>query len=227
LPQGARKSIDSDGYRRKAGNAKLINTYLDTGRVDRTAIKDLTMSFKQSHTYEQLAIIVVSVLGGLAALSIGGVVLLPLRQRRRGSVGRKTAVLARSAIAPLAALGGWATAVLLIFTLAPSVPIAGPPLVITTMAAPAAIVVYSAWNRRGYAAAVRRAGMGVITLGAALGALLGLQAAPGFMGALTAAIGAGLGANLAVLIRDVVSGTSTETADTAPQEASPEPVPAK
>ena len=210
----------------KAGNTKLINTYLDSGQVDRGAMKARTMSFQQSPTHERLAYIIISALAGLAVVCLLAVALLPLRQRRRGFVGGKTAAFARSVVAPVAALGGWATAVLLLLTFAPSVPIAGSPIVIATMAAPAAVVVYSAWSRRGYAASVRRAGMGVIALGAALGALLGLQAAPGFMGAITAAVGAGLGANLAVLIRDVVSGTRTETVEEAAEEVTTEPVPA-
>jgi pimeloyl-ACP methyl ester carboxylesterase len=212
----------------KAGNAKLINTYLDTGRVDRTAIKDRAMSFEQPHTYEQLAVIVVAVLGGLAALSIGGVVLLPLRRRRRGFVGRKTAVFARSVVAPFAALGGWAVAVLLVLTIAPSVPITSQPIVLASMGVPAAIVVYSAWARSDWTPAVRHAGLCAVAGGAALGAWLGLHAGAGLFSAVTAALGASLGANLAVLIRDVAAGTSAPADEATPHEASAsaEPVPA-
>jgi pimeloyl-ACP methyl ester carboxylesterase len=211
----------------KAGNAKLINTYLDTGRVDHSAIKDrAAMSFKQSPMHEQLAYILVSTLAGLAALTLLAVVFLPMRQRRRGYVGRKTAVFARSVVAPVAALGGWAISVLLILTIAPSVSIASQPIVLASIAAPAAIVVYSAWTRREWTSAVRHAGMCAVAGGAALGAWLGLNTVAAPMGALTAALGAALGANLAMLIRDVIAGTSSETDEATPEVASAEPVPA-
>jgi pimeloyl-ACP methyl ester carboxylesterase len=208
----------------KPGNAKLINTYLDTGVVDRNAVKARTMSFATSPSHGRLAVIIASVLAGLAALTLLAVVRLPLRQRRRGHVGRKTSVVARSLLAPIVALGGWALAVLLVLSLWPSLPIASQPMVITSMAAPVALLVYAAWANRAWSAATRHAGICAVAGGAAFGTWLGLHAGSGLASAITAAIGAALGANLAVLVRDIVAGTSTPatpTADETPAELAP------
>lgn len=205
----------------KLGNAKLLNTYLDTGVVDRSAVKARTMSFTSSPSHGRFAVIIISILAALAALTLFAVVWLPLRQRRRGHVGRKTSVFARSVLAPIVALGGWAVALLLVLSLWPSLPIASQPMVVTAMAAPVALVVYAAWANGAWSAATRHAGMAAVAGGAAVGTWLGLHAGSGLISAITAAVGAALGANLALLVRDVIAGTATPAtpaADETPAE---------
>jgi len=53
-----------------------------------------------------------------------------------------------------------------------------------------------------------------------------MHAGAGLFSAITAALGASLGANLAVLVRDVVAGTSTQADEATPKEAPADPVPA-
>ena len=191
----------------KVGNAKLINTFLDTGRVDQHAIRARAMSFTASPSHGRFAIIVVSTLAGLAAVTLLAAVWLPLRQRRRGHVGRKTSIFARSLLAPIVALGGWAIAVLVVLSLWPALPIASQPMVVTAMAAPVALVAYAAWANGAWSAATRHAGMCAVAGGAAFGTWLGLQASSGLFSAVTAAVGAAVGANLALLVRDLIAGT--------------------
>jgi hypothetical protein len=97
-------------------------------------------------------------------------------------------------------------------------------MVITSMAAPVALVIYAAWANRAWSATTRHAGICAIAGGAAFGTWLGLHAGSGLVSAITAAIGAALGANLAVLVRDLIAGTSTPatpTVDETPAELAP------
>ena len=130
-----------------------------------------------------------------------------MRQRRRGYVGRKTSIFARSLLAPIVALGGWAIAVLLVLSLWPALSIASQPMVVTAMAAPVALVAYAAWANGAWSASTRHAGMCAVAGGAAFGTWLGLQASSGLFSPVTAAVGAAVGANLALLVRDLIAGT--------------------
>ena len=75
-----------------AASSRLINTFLDTGRVDDSAYPQRRMSFDVTPGQPWLAKIVVASLAGLAAFSLLALALLPLRLRRRTSVGTKTGV---------------------------------------------------------------------------------------------------------------------------------------
>src|SRR3954454_6240602 len=173
----------------KAGMRKLIDTYLLTGRLDPSAYNQRAMDLHASPTQGMIAKIVVASLGGLAALAVSTLIWLPLRQRRRGTVGRKTGVLVRTVLAPLSGLGGWAGAVLLMLAVWPAMSIADEKLVIVSIGAPVAVLVYTAWTNRNWTASVRHAGLCAAIGGAAIGAWLGLHAGPGMLGALTATLG--------------------------------------
>jgi hypothetical protein len=190
-----------------AASSRLINTYFDTGRVDDSAYPQRRMSFDVTPGQPWLAKVVVASLAGLAAFSLLTLALLPLRLRRRTSVGTKTGALARGLVAPLAGLGGWCLGLLVVLVLWPTMPVGSAPLAVLSIGVPVALVTYLGWVHRDWSGSARTAGLCAATAGAALGAWLGLHAVAGLMSVVTAILGAVLIANLAVLVRDMVAGT--------------------
>ena len=89
----------------------------------------------------------------------------------------------------------------------PSVPIASEPMAIASIAAPVALAVYAAWVHITWSGSLKTEGLGAAVVGAAIGTWLGLHEVSGLFSAFTAVLGAVLGANLAVLVRDLVRGT--------------------
>ena len=190
-----------------AASSRLINTYFDTGRVDDSAYPQRRMSFDVTPGQPWLAKIVVASFAGLAAFSLLALALLPLRLRRRTSVGTKTGVVTRAVVAPLAGLGGWCLGLLAVLVLWPSMSVGSRPLAVLSIGVPVALLTYLGWVHRDWSA-----------LGADGGAVRG----DGRCGArgvarparggrpdvrVTAVLGAVLLANLAVLVRDMVAGT--------------------
>ena len=191
----------------RAANARLINTYLDSGRVDTTAVPNRAMSFQVGTSHGTTGLIIALSLVGVAGLGLLALVWLPLRQRRRGYVGRTTAVLGRSVIAPLVGFGGFAAAALLALTMWPSLSIGNEQMALVSITAPVVVAVYASWARAAWSRSVLTAGLCSAAAGGAVGAWLGLHAAPSPLGAVLAVLGAVLGANAAVVLRDVIAGT--------------------
>jgi pimeloyl-ACP methyl ester carboxylesterase len=197
-------------YEKPALNT-LINTFLDSGRVDQSGFTPRAMSFHASPTHTMIAKIILGTLSGLAFISVALLVWLPLRLRRRGSVGKKTAIATRAMYAPVIGLGGWCLAVLVVLTLWPSLSLASEPLAVISVAVPVAASVYVAWVHRAWPRSMRNAGLGTVVAGAVAGAWLGLHEVDGLFSVITAVLGAVLGSNLAVLVRDVLGGTPAES----------------
>jgi hypothetical protein len=178
---------------------RLINTFIDTGRVDQSGYTPRPMSFHSSPTHTLLAKIILAALGGPAAVTIAALLWLPLSLRKRDHLGGKTGIVTRTAVAPLVGLGGWSIGLLLALTLRPSESLAYAPLTVLSIGAPVALAVYVAWVHRTWSHAIRNAGLCATAGGAALGAWLGPHAVSGQLGVLSAVLGAVLGSNLAVL----------------------------
>jgi pimeloyl-ACP methyl ester carboxylesterase len=206
-------TADTWNYEVPASN-RLINTFFDTGRVDQSGYTSRVMDFHAKPSQTVLAKIVLASLAGLAAISIVTLLCLPLRLRRRASVGTKTGFVTRVLLAPLVGLGGWALGLLAVLTVWPSVSPAYEPMLVLSIGAPVALAVYFAWVHRTWSGSIRNAGLCAVVGGAAVGAWLGLHTLTGLFGVVTAVLGAVLGANLAVLVRDMVGGTpSNDPAD--------------
>ena len=199
---------DTWNYEKPAMN-RLINTFVDTGRVDQSGFTRRAMSFNASPTHTMIAKIILTTLAGLALITVALLVWLPLplRLRRRGSVGRKTAIATRAVYAPVIGLGGWCLSVLVVLTLWPSLSLASEPLAVGSVAVPVAVSIYLAWVHGARPRATRNAGLGSVVAGAVAGAWLGLHEVDGLFSVTTAVLGAVLGSNLAVLVRDVLGGT--------------------
>jgi len=144
---------------------------------------------------------------GLVVVAAILLVWLSLRLRRRGDVGVKTGVVARSIFALFVGLGGWCLGALVLLTLLPSVALSNEPVSVLFIAVPVALVVYIAWIHRSWPRSIRMAGLGAAAGGALVGTWVGLHAVTGLFAVFFAVFAAILGANLAVLLRDVIQGT--------------------
>jgi pimeloyl-ACP methyl ester carboxylesterase len=198
-------SDDSWTYQPEAGN-RLINTFFDSGRVDTSLYTDNKVDFTPVVSQGTIAMIVVGVMLGLAALTVLSLLWLPLRMRRRGAFGRKSRVVLRSLYAPLLGLGGLFLGVLIALTALPTVPVDDQLLVGLSVGLPTGLGIYFAWVNRDWSTGTKATGFAAAAGGALLGAWLGLNATSagfGLLGPFFAVVGAALGGNLLLLALDV------------------------
>jgi pimeloyl-ACP methyl ester carboxylesterase len=182
-------------------STRLIDSYLNTGRVDTSLYTENQIDFTPSTTHGTVADIVLGIFLGLAAITILSLLWVGRRIRRGPTFGRKGSAAARSLFPLLVGLGGWCLGALIALTALPTLPLDDPMLAVVSIAPAVAAVVYAGWLRRtapaGTAALVALAG-------AVLGAWLGFHVPhmPA-LGAVTAIIGATLAANLGLIALDI------------------------
>jgi pimeloyl-ACP methyl ester carboxylesterase len=217
--RGFAHNIDFWNNQEQAGN-RLINHYLDTGRVDASRYVPQKVDFTPPTTQPFLAKVVVGSMVGLGLFALLSVAGMALRVRSRGRLGRVTRVLARSAWAVLIGFGGWAATTLVALIVLPDVPFDAPGLMIPSVAVPVALAGYLAWRGPDRAAS-RKAAFVAVTAGALIGAGLGFLAASAMLAVATTLLGAVAGANLALIVADV----SAETRRRHATEAQPADVP--
>ena len=188
---------------RPTASTRLIDTYLDSGRVDTSRYTTNQLDFTPSTTQERIAEIVVSVFLGFAGLVVLSLLWFARRLYRGATFGRKTSVAVRALLPLLLGFGGWCLGVLIALVALPTVPITDATLAVVSIAPPVALAVYTGWFRS-------TAPHGVAALAAiactTVGAWLGYQVphAPGF-GAITAIVGATLAANLGLIAVDIAA----------------------
>ena len=188
---------------RPNASTRLIDTYLDSGRVDTSRYTTNQLDFTPSTTQERIAEIVVSVFLGFAGLVVLSLLWFARRLYRGATFGRKTSVAVRALLPLLLGFGGWCLGVLIALVALPTVPITDATLAVVSIAPPVALAVYTGWFRS-------TAPHGVAALAAiacaTVGAWLGYQVphAPGF-GAITAIVGATLAANLGLIAVDIAA----------------------
>jgi pimeloyl-ACP methyl ester carboxylesterase len=188
-------------YEQAASN-RLLNTYLDSGRVDTSLYSTNSVDFTPSFSHGSIAKIIVAVmlvLGALAALSL---VWLPVRFRRRGAFGRKSSAAWRSACVLLLGLGGWLAGALIALTAMPTVPLLDEVLTLVSTGLPVGLGIYWASARREDSHR-KVARLTAALVGAAIGAWAGFNVSAGLFAPLFAIIGATAGANLIVLALDI------------------------
>jgi hypothetical protein len=188
-----------------AGN-RLINQYMDTGRVDASRYVPQKIDFTPSLSHATLARELAAAMVGLALLTVLSLAWMMGRVRRRGSLPRLTRVAARSAWALLLGLGGWFAAAVFALIALPSVPIDAELLMVLSMAAPVAVASYCAWCDPDRAATTT-AGLAAAVAGALVGAWLGFTSATGMLAVATTLVGAVAGTNLALIACDIASET--------------------
>ena len=184
-------------------STRLIDGFLDSGRVDTSLYSDNRLEFAASVTHTRIAEIVVSVFLGFAAIVVFSLLWLGRRLRRGAIFGRKSSFVARSLLPLMLGFGGWCLGVLIVLVALPTVPITDELLAVVSIAPPVALAVYAGWLRQ---AAPRSVGVFVALGTAALGAWLGYQVphGPG-LGAVTAVVGATLAANLGLIVLDIAA----------------------
>ncbi|HST19170.1 MAG TPA: alpha/beta fold hydrolase [Gaiellaceae bacterium] len=198
-----------------AASTRLIDTFLDKGRVDTSLYTKNQLDFSPSTTHGTVATIVLAVFLSLAAAAILSLLWIGTRLARGKMFGRKGSFVTRSLLALLVGSGSWCLGVLITLIAFPTVPIDDQTLAILSISPPVAAVVYSGWLRR--AAPLGLAALVVVST-AALGAWLGFHVphTPA-LGAVTAIVGAILASNLGLSALDI----AVPAARIAPQPVSP------
>src|SRR5262249_53256171 len=110
LPNGRQVVLQDMGHTddfwntQKAAGTRLIETYLDSGRVDTSLYRPVRPDFSPRISQGVLAKIVLAVMLGFAGLTALSLLVLALR---RGRIGRKKAAFLRSLYPIVLGLGGW------------------------------------------------------------------------------------------------------------------------
>ena len=182
-------------------STRLIDTFLDTGRVDTSLYTDNRLDFTSSVTHSRIAEIVIGVFLGFAGLVVLSLLWLAGRLHRGAMFGRKGSVAVRSLLPLVLGFGGWCLGVLIVLVALPTVPVTDELLAVVSIAPPVALAVYAGWFRP---AALSSVAAFAALSAAALGAWLGYQVphGPG-LGAVTAVVGATLAANLGLIALDI------------------------
>ncbi len=203
----------------------LINTYLDTGKVDRTHYTPQRVDFTPEVTQTALGKGIVGGLVGLAALVVLSLLAMALVVWRRGRFGRKASVTLRAAYPVVLGLGGWFLGVLIVVTEMPGTPLDSAALAVLSIGVPIGLGVYFAWVNRGASLATKGVGFAAAVGGALAGAWLGFQSAEDLLALLTTIAGAAVGGNLALLVLDIVRDRRAQHVTVESRQRAPEAPP--
>ena len=155
-------------------------------------------------------------------LALPAIVLLSLllmwrRSRKRGRIGRKASVLLRSVYTLILGLGGWFGGVIVALVAFPSLPLDSAFLAVLSIGVPVGLGIYLAWADR--RSSVTGIGWCTALGGALLGAWLGYHAGAGLLAVITTIVGAGVGANLTLLLLDITRDRPAATRGEVPRTA--------
>jgi hypothetical protein len=180
-----------------------VNTFLDSGKVDRSLYTHRTIRFTPDVAQTAIAKGILGTMLGLGIITLLGLLWLPRRVRRKGGFGRKASAVLRSLFSLVLGLGGWFAGALIVLTTLPTVPLDDELLVVLSIGGPVGLGIYWAWVRRDSGVRARTAGLVVAATGALVGAWLGFHATAGLLALVTAIAGAAAGANLTVIGFDI------------------------
>jgi pimeloyl-ACP methyl ester carboxylesterase len=209
LPNGDQVVLDGFGHSldvwtyQPEASSRLINTFLDSGRVDDSLYEPQRVDFTPEVTQTALATGIAGSMVGLGLLTVLSLLWLPWRVHRRGRFGRKAGATLRSLYPIVLGLGGWFLGVLIVITTMPGVPLGHELLAVLGVGAPVGLGIYWAWTHRDWPARVKTSGFAAALGGSLAGAWLGFHAADDLLALVTAIAGAIAGANLALLALDM------------------------
>jgi hypothetical protein len=187
-----------------AAATRLLDTYLDSGKVDTSLYTSNTVDFSPGFSQGAIAKIVLGVLLGLAALTVLSVLLMSVRLYRRSSFGRKGSAVVGSLYAVVLGIGGWCGGALVALSALPTVPVDDQALAVISVGLPVGLAVYCGWLRRDSLPVVKRVGAAAAFVAATLGGWLGYHVpATPLLGAVTGALAAVAVANLGLIAVDV------------------------
>ena len=205
--------------------SRLINTFFASGRVDDSLYRPQKVDFTPTTTLTGLAKAVAGVMVGLSLLMVLSLLWTARHAHSRGRFGPKASVGLRSLHPIVLGPGGWFLGALVVLTTMPSVPLDDPRLAVLTIGVPVGLGIYWAWVHRDWAARTKTVGFAAAAGGALVGSWLGFEATEGFLALATAMVGAAVGANLMVLVVDIMRERA-ESRPLAPAEMPPVPAPA-
>ena len=199
-------------------NKRLLNTFLDSGKVDRSLYTPAKVDFTPEVTHTALGKGFAATMIALPVIVLLSLLMMWRRSRKRGRIGRKSSAVLRSVFALVLGLGGWFAGVVIALVAFPSLPLDDALLAVLSIGVPIGLGIYLAWVDRDRAA--RTIGLSTAMVGALCGAWLGYHAASGLLAVITTIVGAALGANLTLLALDITRdrpmGEIAESAKGAP-----------
>lgn len=205
-----------------AAGSRLINTYLDTGKVDTSLYTHNKVDFSPSSSQGAYATDIVGVMMAFGLLMILSLLLMWRRAHKRGGFGRKASAILRSVYLVVLGLGGWFTGLIIVLAALPTVPLDSELMAVISVGTPIGLGTYWAWVNRDRPARATTIGIWVALTSALVGALLGFNATSGIMAVITTIVGAAAGANLGLIALDVAR--IGERPETVPPIAIPAPI---
>ena len=203
---------------------RLIETYLDTGRVDRSLATRKPVDFTPVVGHAGIAEIALGVMLGVGALAALSLLLMWLRVHWRGGFGRTSSALLRSLYPVVLGLGGWFVGALIVVTTMPGTSLDNELLAPLAVGVPVGLGVYLAWVDGGWSGTTRLTGLAAAAGGAIVGGWLGFQTTVDLAALFTTIVGATAGANLLLLALDIAWDrlaydrfAAAEAVETAPQ----------
>jgi pimeloyl-ACP methyl ester carboxylesterase len=196
-------STDYWDYQPEA-SSRLINTFFASGRVDDSLYRPHPVDFTPEVTLPALAKGIAGTMVGLALGMVLSLLWMAHRVRSRGSIGPKASAALRSLYPIVLGLGGWFLGLLVVLTMMPGVPLDSALLATFSIGGPIGLGIYLAWMHRDRPAPTKSTGFAAAMGGALVGAWLGFIAAGDLLALVTAIVGAAAGANLAVILFDIV-----------------------
>jgi hypothetical protein len=149
-------------YEPKA-STRLLNTYLDTGKVDTSLYTPAKVDFTPEVTQTALGKGFAGTMLGLPVVVILSLLLMWRRVRRRGRFGRTSSVLLRSLYTLVLGLGGWFAGVVIVQFAFPAVPLDDVRLAVLSIVVPIGLGIYLAWVNRDLSAGARTIGFWAAT----------------------------------------------------------------
>jgi uncharacterized membrane protein YdfJ with MMPL/SSD domain/pimeloyl-ACP methyl ester carboxylesterase len=192
-------------YEPKA-STRLLNVFLDSGKVDRSLYTPAKVDFTPEVTYTALGKGFAGTFFGLPAIALLSLLLLWRRSRKRGRIGRKASILLRSVFTVVLGLAGWFAGVVIVLFAFPEVALDDALLAVLSIGVPIGLGIYLAWVNRELSSRASTVGFLAATASALVGAWLGFHATTGLMAVITTIVGAAVGANLTLLAVDISWG---------------------
>ena len=189
-------------YQQEA-SSRLINTFFDSGRVDRSLYRETSVDFTPAMSPGTIAAIVLAVLLALAALTVLSLVWMAVRVRRRGGYGRKASATLRALYPVVLGFGGWVLGVLIVLTTMSGVALDNELVAAISIGGPIGLGLYLAWVDGDWSSRTKITGVAAAVIGALVGAQLGFNATEGLVAVLTTTAGAAAGGNLALVALDI------------------------
>lgn len=185
-------------YQADAGT-RLINAFLDSGRVDDSLYQPGVIDFQSGFGFPKLAKIIAGSMIGLALLTVATLIGMAYHVLSRGRFGRVAGTILRAPFAVLLGLGGWSLMALISMSTMPGVAIDGELLVALSAGLPVGVAIYLAWVDRDMTATEMTIGLAAAIGAALVGAWFGYGVTRGLPAPVAAILGSVLAANLALV----------------------------